>query len=161
MEIQFPQIIFQIINFGVVLGALHFLLNKPIQKIFEERANRVKEGQEAASESIKEKEQLNSLKKKVRQDAEKEAAVLMTEARNKAKDQKSMVLAEAKAQAKTEIAKMKAQLENDRKRMISDMRAEMLEAVSVVSKKVAGVKLSSKEDAKLIEKELDSVLKEI
>ena len=41
MDIQLPQIIFQLVNFGVVFGAIVYLLYKPTQKILDERAKRV------------------------------------------------------------------------------------------------------------------------
>ena len=48
MEIDISQILFQIVNFSVVLAALTFLLYKPIFKMFLERAKRIEEGQKAA-----------------------------------------------------------------------------------------------------------------
>jgi len=38
MDIQLPQIIFQIVNFGVVVGALTYLLYKPVKKMLDERS---------------------------------------------------------------------------------------------------------------------------
>ena len=41
MDIQLPQIIYQLVNFGVVFGAVTYLLYKPVQKILDERSKRI------------------------------------------------------------------------------------------------------------------------
>jgi F0F1-type ATP synthase membrane subunit b/b' len=55
MEINFLQILFQAINFGVVFGAITFLLYKPVMKMLDERAKKIAEGQSAAEKSIRER----------------------------------------------------------------------------------------------------------
>ena len=62
MNIVFPQILFQIINFSIVMGALWYLLYEPVMKIFSERAKRIEEGQLAAQEAIAQQEKIDELK---------------------------------------------------------------------------------------------------
>ena len=74
MEIKLAQVIFQAINFLVVLSGLTFLLYKPVLKILEQRANKIKEAQQAAEATLKEKEGLEEYKKKVKKETDKKAA---------------------------------------------------------------------------------------
>jgi len=63
MEINFFQIIFQIINFTILLLLLKKFLYKPILKILKQRAQKIEEGIEAAEKSIEERDKLEELKK--------------------------------------------------------------------------------------------------
>ena len=65
MDIQITQILFQAINFSVVLGALTFLLYKPVLKMFDERSQKIAEGQKAAEAAIQDKEKLEEARKKM------------------------------------------------------------------------------------------------
>ena len=68
MDIQLPQILFQAINFSVVMGALTFLLYKPVLKMFDERSQKISEGLKAAEAALKEKEELDQTRKKMESD---------------------------------------------------------------------------------------------
>lgn len=158
MDIQLPQILFQIINFGVVMGALTFLLYKPIQKIMDERANKIVEGQAAAQEAVEEKAKLATLRAKLEKEAEKKAALLLEQAAEKATQQKREILAKAKTEAEAEVAKLKTQWQTERTQLLRGVQQEMIKAVMAVSQKVIGQKLDSAADAKYITAELTKAL---
>jgi F-type H+-transporting ATPase subunit b len=158
MDIQLPQILFQIINFGVVMGALTYLLYKPIQKIMDERANKIVEGQAAAQASLDEKKQLASLRQKIEKEADRKAAILLDEAAEKATAQKREILAEARAEATAEVAKLKEQWQTEKAQLLRDLHQDTIKAVMAVSQKVIGQKLTAEVDAKFISTELTKVL---
>jgi len=161
MEIQLTNILFQIVNFGIVLGALVFLLYKPILKLFEERSKRIAEGQKAAEEAIKEKEKIAALEEKTKKQLEKRAAEVMEKAVSEAEAEKQRIIDEAQAQAQAEIEKAKAKWAEEKERLKESMMVEMAEAVVKVSEKVIGESLSAKKHQDLINKELTKILKEI
>ena len=161
MDIQFPQILFQLINFSVVFGGVSVLLYRPIQKILDERMNRVAEGQKAAQEAIHEKENLDELKKKLEKDANKEAVELLAASKKKADSQKKEIIAKAKQEAMTEVKKIKAEWQDEKKAMVEANKKDMISAVAEVALLVSKKKLDSKSDEKLISEELDGVLAKI
>ena len=158
MDIQLPQILFQIINFGVVMGALTFLLYKPIQKIMDERAEKIVEGQTAAQEAVEEKVHLAGLRAKIEKEADRKAAALLEKAAEQATEQKREILAKAREEAEAEITKLKAQWKTEKEQLIRSMQHEMIKAVMAVSHRVIGMKLDDKADAELITAELTKVL---
>ncbi len=161
MDIQLPQIIFQIVNFSVVLGALSYFLYKPIQKVLDERSRRVEEGQIAAQKAITESQQFEEMKKSIKQKAEKEAAKILEEATQTAKDRKSQLLAQAKQDALQEVERLR-QAWNEEKRMsMQNMKSEFTEAVIATAEKVIGSSVDTKSQSKLIDQELNSLLKSI
>ena len=159
MDIQLPQILFQVINFGVVMGALTYLLYKPIQKLMDERATRIAEGQAAAEAAVAERDNLEAQKRKLERENDKKAAELIEQATQKAQTQKQELLAKAKAEAQVEVEKLKEQWELEKAQLRQEMRQEMIEAVMTVTEKVIGQKLSDKADAKLIADELAKLAK--
>lgn len=159
MDIQLPQILFQVINFGVVMGALTYLLYKPIQKLMDERATRIAEGQAAAEAAVAERDNLEAQKRKLERENDKKAAELIEQATQKAQTQKQELLAKAKAEAQAEVEKLKEQWELEKAQLRQEMRQEMIEAVMTVTEKVIGQKLSDKADAKLIADELAKLAK--
>lgn len=161
MNIQLPQILFQALNFSILMGALSYLLYRPIQDIFENRAKRIAEGQKAAEESLAEKKNLEQHVKEVKQEAKKEAALILEEAKKQAQESKKKLMADAKAEAEALIDKQKKSWKAEKEQMVKDVRSELVEAVIAASEKVLGAKLDKKSHTKLVDKEIDQIIKEL
>ena len=162
MDIQLTQILFQIVNFSVVVGALTFFLYKPVIKIFDERANRIAEGQKAAQKAIETKEELDSLQQKAQSEMKKERAEILVKAQEEAKVKAQEIIAQAKKEAQAEHAKLIASWEKEKQTLLANAKKDMIDAVVAVSAKVIGTTLADgKNQQKLIDTQLDSVLKNI
>lgn len=161
MDIQLTQILFQMINFSVVLGALTFLLYKPVLKIFDERAKRIEEGQKAAAEAIKKNDELEKAKKKMESSLKKDRAKVLNEAQEEAKKKAQNILSKARKESKEEHAKLLENWEKEKTQLLKGAKADMTDAVIAVSAKVIGKSLDSKAQQKLIDTELSSIIKSI
>ncbi len=159
MNIEPSHIIFQILNFGVVLGALTYLLYKPILKMFAERAKRIEEGQKAAQKAIEQQSKIEEIKQKTEAEAKKKAAGVLKEATQEAENKKAELLEEARAAAAAEVEKMKQAWKSEKEQLIANIRAEVVETVMTASEKVLGKSLDAKAHSKLIDEELANVLK--
>lgn len=161
MDIQVAQIIYQLINFGIVVGALSYLLYGPIVKILDERSRKIEEGQKAASaaESARDKADVES--KKVVQKAEKTAASIIEEAEQTKKEIIKKAEVEARGKAETAVENLKDEWQAEKKQHVADMKKSFLEAVTATASKVVSAELDSKKHKKLIDSELDSLLKTI
>lgn len=158
MEIDISQILFQIVNFSVVLAALTFLLYKPIFKMFLERAKRIEEGQKAAAQALSEQAAIDELKAKTETELKKKTAQVLKEASKEAEVVKEKLMAEAHAAAQAEIAKMKNAWKTEKAQMIDSIRSEMIASVIAVSEKVIGQSVDAKKHEKLIDAELETVI---
>lgn len=161
MNINFQQILFQIINFSIVLGALWYLLYKPVLKIFAERAKRIEEGQKAAQKAIEQQEKIDELKAKTAQELKKESAKLLQEATKAAEEQKAIILEEAKKQAAAEIERLKRNWEEEQSLRVQQINQKLVDTVITIAEKVIGQSLDKKLQAKLIDTELNQVLKSL
>jgi F-type H+-transporting ATPase subunit b len=161
MDIQWTQILFQAINFSVVLGALTFLLYKPVLKMFDERSQKIAEGQKAAEAAIKEKDELEATRKKLEGDLKKEKAKVLKAAQEEAKSKAADLIAAAKKEAKSEKSKLVTAWEKEKAALLKEAKQDMADAVVAVSAKVIGQSLDSKAQQKLIDTELEAILKSL
>lgn len=158
MEIQFSQIIFQMINFGVVLGALTFLVYKPVLKALEQRAKKIQESQQAADELLSEREALEKLKQKAAEQSKKDAAELMAEAKKQADKKKADLFSSAKQEVQSYVEEEKEKWTQEKKQMMKQMQSEMTEAVFTISERVLKNSIDKKAQSKLIDQGIEEVL---
>ncbi|MCA9369353.1 MAG: hypothetical protein H6773_00840 [Pseudomonadales bacterium] len=159
MDIQLTQILFQIINFSVVVGALSFLLYKPVIKIFDERSKRIAEGEKAAAKAQKAYADIEQKQKSVEAELKKERNKVIKEAQAEATERKEVIIADAKAKAKAEHDEMRAQWENEKAMLLKKAEKDMAAAVITVAEKVIGDALDEKKASKLIDTELKNIIK--
>ncbi|MBW7956148.1 ATP synthase F0 subunit B [Patescibacteria group bacterium] len=161
MDIELPQILFQIVNFGVVVGALSFLLYKPVKKMLEERSNRIEEAQKAAESTLLEKKSLDETKKRLLSEAEKDAQAIVDEAKKDAKRIEKDIIAQAKQVAAEEIEKEKKQLADEYKTTVKQLRQAFVTEVAAMTEKVLGEAVDEKVIAKKLDKDIDAVIAKI
>lgn len=157
MDIRLDQILFQIVNFGVVVGLLTYYLYKPVMKLLEERSQKVLLAEKAAQQSIEEKEQMDVLKQKTKIQVEKEAAQLLEKAKVQAQELKRGLTQQAKEEVKVEREKTMKSLELEKKGYQADLEREMAAAVYAVTEKVLGKAIDKKQHAELIDKSLKEI----
>lgn len=161
MEINFLQILFQAINFGVVFGAITILLYKPIMKMLDERAKKIDDARLAAEKSLKEKDEIEVLKKKAKTSSEREAAKAFEKAEAEAKDMKAKLNKEAKDEIKDWKEREMKKWEQEKTAMKKDLEKSTVEMALAIAGKVIGKQVDKKEHASLISaslKELDQAL---
>ncbi|HEX7018138.1 MAG TPA: hypothetical protein VF209_04495 [Patescibacteria group bacterium] len=161
MDIQLPQILFQIVNFGVVLGALTYLLYRPILKVLEERAEKIAEAQKAAEQTLAEKAQMDKKSDEAKQKARQEAAAIIEEARETALKMEAEAMKKAKAKAAATLETAREEWLSEKKQHLADMKKEFVSAVRATAEKVIATELSGKKHEALISQELETLLKNI
>lgn len=161
MDIQWTQILFQAINFSVVLGALTFLLYKPVLKMFDERSQKIAAGQKAAEAALKDKDALDAKRRKMENDLKKERATVLNKAQEESKVNAAEIIAKAKKEAKAEKSKLIGAWETEKSALFKEAKKDMADAVIAVSAKVIGKSLDAKAQSKLIDTELETILKSL
>jgi len=159
MDIQLTQILFQIINFSVVVGAVSFLLYKPVLKIFDERSKRIAEGERAAVKAQKAYSEIEKRQKMVESELKKERNKVIKDAQTEAGERRDTIISDAKAQAKVEIAELKTQWENEKAMLFKKAEKDMAESILSISEKVIGDALDKKAASQLIDSELKKIIK--
>jgi F-type H+-transporting ATPase subunit b len=161
MDIQIPQILFQMVNFFVVTGALTFLLYRPVRKMLEERSNRIEEAQKAAEQTIAEKKNIEEIKAKARKEAEKQAAKMMEETTEAAAGKRKQLLADARKEAEAEKAKILQDAEAELRARMESLEHVFSEAVITATERIGLEGIDEKLSKKILDAELKQLLQHI
>jgi len=162
MDIQLAQIIFQIINFGVVLGALTYFIYKPVLKLLNDRRERVAAAAAAAGEVMQDKEDLERLREKTLLKASQKAKKMENDIRSEAQAQAKLMLEQSKKEiAANREAKFSAELSKMKKEEMRSMEAVMKKAALTMAEKVIGESLDNKKHQKLLDEQIDQVIKSL
>ncbi len=161
MDIQVPQIIYYLINFGVVVGLLTYLLYKPVMSMLDERSRKIEEGQKAAEKSIKDSQTAQESKAKLLKDAEQEAAHKTAEIVKKAQQQAREIIDKAKEDAASEAERSRQESLGEKADLIKRMHKEFESQVIKTVEKVTGATLDKSTASKLIDDDLSALVKRI
>lgn len=158
LGISWPYLAAFTINFFLLFGLLTYVLYKPITKILDERAARIKESLEKAEqikqESLRAEESIRAQIEAGR----KEGQTLIAQAAQTAERIKEEAKAEARKEAEALIAKAQAQIESDREESLNKLRREFADLAVLAAEKVIRQSLDKKAHEKLIEKVLEEGL---
>lgn len=157
MDIQFPQILFQILNFGLVAFVLTKFLYKPIVKILEQRADKVEEGIRAADKSLKTEAELKTQAEAIINQAKKESKQILTEAKKEASALVANITQKARAEAKKALEKEKASLKDTLKRERQTAESELTTFVTQLTQKILADGLSVKDQQAIIASQIKTI----
>jgi F-type H+-transporting ATPase subunit b len=158
MEINVLQIIYQMINFGVVAGGLTFLLFKPVQKILDERRKRVEAAQKAASETMAEREEAEAQSEEIISEAKVQAKQITDEAKQQAQKTEQEILSNAQEEARNVVENAQKSWDQQKQQLMEEMKASFHDAVEQTAAKVVSKSIDAKEHKQLIEQELERAL---
>lgn len=159
MQIQWYQILFQIINFGILIFVLQKFLYDPIIKVIDQRNKKIQDGIKAAEENLSEKAKLEEFEKAIKLKAEKEATEILAQARKDADVQTKEMLNSAKedtqALVKKELHILKDKLADEEEKLKGRIGNLVVEMTSKVLEKT----LSNADQKKIIDQELKVLAK--
>ena len=155
------QLLFDAVVMGlsmfVLFTLLSYLLFDPVRKLLADRQQRVADEQESAKQeraaAIGYKEEYELKLKEV----DKEAQVILSEARKKAMKQEAKIIADAKEEAARIIERANVEIELEKKRALDDMKQEMITIASMMAGKVVAASI----DTSIQESLVDETLKEM
>lgn len=157
LGINVPALLFQILNFAILLVLLRLFAYKPVLKILQARRRRIEEGLATADLLAKERTALIAKQKEIISQAEASASALLRQSHEEAKkivalseeaasQQQQQILADAHAQARTEIAGLR-----------EGLKREVVGLVIATTERVLEEKLDLSKDTDLIRKKLQQV----
>jgi F-type H+-transporting ATPase subunit b len=157
--LDWKALLFQVINFAVLLAVLRFFAYKPILKVLEARRRKIEEGLKSATEMEQAKAQLAVEARRQRAQLEAHAESVMAAARQRADELAKA--AEMKAVANTErlLAEAQAKIERDVAAVKHELKRDVVELVALATERIVDIKLDPKRDADLIEQAIAAVEK--
>lgn len=140
----------QIFNFFILLLILYWLAYKPIVKILDGRAKKIKESLETAEKIKQEDIALEVRKQEIVAEAKKEALKIIQEAKMDGEKARDEALKRASEEAQKIIDKAKISIEAEREALLQDVKKEISDLVVAVSSRVLSKEIDKETENKLI-----------
>jgi F-type H+-transporting ATPase subunit b len=157
LGINLPLLLAFVINFIILLVLLGKFLYKPVLKMLDERAQKVKESMEWAESIKRDYEQARVEVQKQIEKGRQEGQAILAQAVQKGEALKEEARKEASAQAKAIVEKARLQLEAERDKMVEDLRKEFVSLLILASEKVIRQTLDKEKQSRLIEDTLAQI----
>ena len=155
LGLNLPMLIAQIVGFLVLLFILSKLLYKPLLKVMDERAARIKESLEAAESA---KEQAAASQEQMQEDirkAREEGQQMIAQARDVAARFRDEEMAKAKDEIAAERAKAEADIQRERDAAIEGLRQEFAGLAISAAERVVERSLNESDHRAIIDRVLE------
>ncbi|HET6745626.1 MAG TPA: F0F1 ATP synthase subunit B [Candidatus Limnocylindria bacterium] len=149
--VDVPKLLFQVINFLLLLYLLNRFLFKPVLKLLDERESRIKKGLEDAEAAARDRELAQAEREAALDEARKEAQAMIARATKIADDSKAEILAEAKAQAEKVTARATEEITAEKDRAMAELRATVADLALEAASRLVRKEMDSPTQRKLVE----------
>jgi F-type H+-transporting ATPase subunit b len=143
--------IWTIVCFLIALWVLKRYAFGPIQKMIDERRERIRRSLEDAEEAREEAWRLLEEHRSLIGQARSEGEQILAEARRVAQSQRERVKEETEAERQRRLEDIQRQIQAETQRALGQIRAEVAELTLVAASKVTGKVLDAQDDRRLIE----------
>ena len=153
--IDWHVLLAQFINFAILFGLLFFLLYKPMRRMLDERAARIKESMEQ-TEQIK--EQMAKTEEQVREQLEaarREGQDILTQAAQMGERPPAEARGQARQETEVIIARARTEIERERDEAIEEVKHQFVDLAITAAEKVVNETLDRKKHRRLIEEVLE------
>ena len=159
MSIHWYQLLFQIINFGILILVLKKFLYQPIINVINQRNKKIEDSIKAAEANLKEKAKIEEIKKQAVIEAEKEAVRIVETARKESDKTGKQILQSARAEAEEEINKKLKLLTEKLAEQESQITGRITDLVIKATQSVLSNSLTASQQKAIIDSEIKKLAK--
>lgn len=149
----------QTINFLIMMGALTFLIYKPLMKSLDDKKKKAEEEIVVRQRLRNEEEKMEEKQKKTLRDAREEGAQLVKEAVAEARKKTQKMFDDERVGLKDEKKKMLDELAKDRQDVLKAAKEHAISIATLISKQLIGEKLTVDHQQKLLKDALSELSK--
>jgi F-type H+-transporting ATPase subunit b len=149
--VDVPKLLFQVINFLLLLYLLNRFLFKPVLKLLDERESRIKKGLEDAEAAARDRELAQAEREAALDEARKEAQAMIARATKIADDSRAEILAEAKAQAEKVTTRATEEITAEKERAMAELRATVADLALQAASRLVRKEMDGPTQRKLVE----------
>ncbi len=155
LGIDLSALIAQLVNFLLLFGLLYMFAYKPILRMFDERARRIKESVEQADQVKEQAAQAEEENRKKLEAAAREGQEAMSRAMRAGEGARQRAQEEAREEAAAMLEKARADIQRERDEVIGEVRQEFAGLAVAAAEKVIEKSLDEEAHRELIEKVLE------
>ncbi len=156
LGVNLPSLLWHTINFLILIALMIRFLYKPVTRMLDERAMRIKESMERAEAINQQLTRTNEETRLALENARKEAQAIADRASEIGEQIKAQARKDAQAEADKILVQARQQIEQERRQTISELRLEMATLVVAAAGKVIGRQLDDRAQHQMVEEFLSS-----
>ncbi len=151
------KLLFQVLNFLLLLWLLNRFLFKPVLARLDERQTRIAKGLEDAEAAARDRELARAEREAAVAEARKEAQAMIARATKIAEDSRNEIVAEARAEAEKVTARARDEITAEKEKAMAELRA----TVADLALEAAGKLVRSEMDGATQKRLVNDFLKEV
>ncbi|MFC1892547.1 F0F1 ATP synthase subunit B [Chloroflexota bacterium] len=155
LGINLPVLLAQLVQFIILFGVLYLVAYKPILRILDERARKVKESMEQTELIKQQAERAGEETKKRIGEASKEGQELVARATRTGEETRRQAQEAAKQDAESLVARARLDIQLERDEAIGELRKEFADLTIMAAEKVIERSLDKKAHREIIDKVLE------
>jgi F-type H+-transporting ATPase subunit b len=140
----------QLINFGIIFGALTFLLWRPIVNMLDARAAKIEKGLEDAAVAANARRNAETEAERIVAAARTDVSKSIEEGRARGEELAKQIEAEARAEAERIRAEARTASAAERDQQLAGLRGQVSEISMAVSRRLIGETLDQKKQSQLV-----------
>lgn len=150
-----PQaLLFQLIAFGLLVFLLHRLLYRPILRMLDERAERVRQGMEDAAKAREMAEKAQEEFERRIAEAKKEGQEIVAQATEVSEKVRQDILAQARAEAEQMMQRERERARREREQAMAELQEKVADLSILVAQKLIGATVDEKTQRQLVQEYL-------
>ena len=155
--VDLPKLIFQIVNFLLLLYLANRFLFKPALALLDERQKRIAKGLEDAEAAERDRQLAANEREAALADSRKEAQALLARASKIAEDSRAETLAQAKGEAQKLIDRAREEITAEREKAMAEMRSQVADLALDAAGKLVRSEMNGETQRRLVEQFLEDV----
>ncbi len=155
LGVYLPTLLAQIINFLILFGLLYMVAYRPVMRMLDQRAKKVKESLEQAEEVRKQAASAEEEIRKQLAQAAKEAQERLARVEKTGEDLKQKAREDARKQADALLARARSEIHQERDQAIDELRREFADLAILAAGKVIDRSLDKAAHRELVQKVLE------
>jgi F-type H+-transporting ATPase subunit b len=149
--------VWTIVTFFITFLILRRYAFGPIQRLIDERRDRIREALDEADKARQEARELRELTKAEREEAKAERERILDDSRRQGQAQLDKSRAEADEDLKRRLEENKREIEAENRRMAEQIRRDVVELTLLAAEKVTGKSLDADDQRRLIDETIEEV----
>jgi F-type H+-transporting ATPase subunit b len=155
--VNWTALLFQIINFLLLLYLLNRFLFKRVFALLDERQRRISKGLEDAEAAARDREHARAEREAAVAEARREAQEMMARATKIADDTRKEILDAARGDAEKAIERAHEEITAERERAMAELRGQVAELALDAASKLVRREMNEANQRRLVEEFLDEV----
>lgn len=155
LGIDGPRLLWQIVNFLILLFLLNRLLFKPVLRLMDQRATKIRESVDEAARLEKLAAEIREMNEKSLEEAKARANDLVAAATHTAAQMREQAAQQAREEGERMIERARAEIQLERDRAIADVRHQAVDLAILAAGKVIEQELSTDQHRQLVTRFLE------